>query len=158
MSHKVLSDSVLLSFPDPSRPSQTCWACSYPKCSRFYMLPGLCAHWLPGISFHSLSFTLSDLSQRAAPPRNSLGWPLYVLCPPWLFHEPCEVWNYGCFMVLAPELSNVWHMEITQVFMKWMNGFMSRWNDCLSDKFNWRFVEMMWTILITLWHFFLRVI
>lgn len=58
----------------------------------------------------------------------------------------------------SSRLSNVWHMEITQVFMKWMNGFTSRWNDCLSDKFNWRFLEMMWTILITLWHFFLPVI
>lgn len=109
------------------------------------MLPGLCAHWFLGISFNSLSFTLSDLGQLTAPPRSSLSGPLYVLCSPRLFHEPYEAWNYGCFLVLAPELSNVWHIEITQVFMKWMNGLTSHWNDYLSDKFNWRSVEMMWT-------------
>ena len=40
---------------------------------------------------------------------------------------------------------NVWHIEITQMFMKYMNELTSHRNNCLSDKFGRRFIDMLCT-------------
>lgn len=91
MSYKVLYDFVLLPFSDSSFPLPDllftvhfyCSIHSSPKCSRFYVLPGLCTHWFPLNQLKCPVHLVWPPGWLAAPPGASSGChsvPLITLC------------------------------------------------------------------------------
>lgn len=158
-----LYDLVLFSFSDSSLPLPDllftvyfyCATHSSPKCPRFYELPRLCHTDSCWTSLNNvLFFTWSGLQADWQPTQElTQGVILYhsSLCelhPP-LDYELCEGWNYSLFLVLpwTEHTSSPWKSS-KYLWNEWVDGLMSYRNNCLWGKFNWRFIEMIWILLM----------